>query len=70
MVYPGVEGVGAVLDVERKVVDVQIAGADDLHWQGILYNPSVAHRDVEGLRGIVFIHTEQEDLKHNCFEMI
>lgn len=64
VVNPGVEGVGAVLNVEGELEDVKITGTDDLHWQSVINDPSVSHRHVECVGSIILIHTDQRFRDH------
>lgn len=57
MVNPGVEGVRAVLNVKGELEDVQIAGANNLHWERVTDHPIVPHSQVVRLRGNIFIYT-------------
>lgn len=53
----GVKGQSAVLYVERKGVDVEVAGADYSEWFGVVHPPGVVQVDVRDLWSCIFIHT-------------
>lgn len=53
----GVKGQSAVLYVEGKGVDVEVAGADDSERFGVVHPPGVVQVDVWDMWSCVFIHT-------------
>lgn len=59
-----VKSQSAVLYVEGKRVDVQVAGADDSEWFGVVHLPGVVQIHVRDLRSSVFIHTAETARRH------
>lgn len=54
--HVAVESEGALLHVEGECVDVEVAGALQLHRHAVSHIARAVHTHVEGVRGFVLVH--------------
>lgn len=58
---PALESQAAVLDIKRKVIDVEGTGSYHLDGLVVAYEPVVAHVDVRNIRRFSYIHTARAE---------
>lgn len=59
----GVKSQSAVLYIEGEGVDIEVTGADNSDWRGIMHPPVTIQVHIWNKGGCVFIHTAKQEVR-------
>lgn len=65
----GVKSQSAVLYIEGEGVDIEVTGADNSDWCGIMHPPVTIQVHIWNKGGCVFIHTAKQEVRRRVMRV-